>query len=63
MKLRTLLCIVFLIGYATSSIAEITLTDSGLPFWDIQGVITKSDLKEFERAVEIMSKTTTVRLN
>jgi ATP-dependent protease ClpP protease subunit len=57
MKLRTLLCIVFLIGYATSSIAEITLTDSTLPFWDIQGVITKSDLKELERAVEIMSKT------
>lgn len=51
------LAFAFLIGYPAISMASITLTDSTIPIWDISGVITKSDLKELERAVEIMSKT------
>lgn len=58
MKLHTvLIALTLLIGFPATSIAGITLTDGRIPFFDIQGVITKSDLQDLEKAVEIMSKT------
>lgn len=58
MKLHTvLIALALLIAHPSTSIAGITLTDSRLPFFDIQGVITKADLKDLEKAVEVMSKT------
>lgn len=52
-----LLVVASLLGYPAASFASLTLSDSTVPFWDISGVITKSDLKELETAVAIMSKT------
>lgn len=58
MKLRTILIgINFLFGVPITTFAGMTLTDSSIPSWIVQGEITKSDIKELEKAVEIMSKT------
>jgi ATP-dependent protease ClpP protease subunit len=58
MKLHTvLITLALLIGFPAVSIAGITLTDERLPLFDIQGVITKSDLYDLEKAVEVMIKT------
>jgi hypothetical protein len=40
-----------------TSYASITLVDDTVPIWDISGVITKSDLKDLEQAIQIMRKT------
>lgn len=51
------LSMVLSIGCLPACSAGITLIDSQVPFFDINGVITKSDLADLERTVEVMRST------